>query len=157
MNNIEDKIQGHIEEFRVTKCVDPEAPTEKCIVCGETIYTCERTESVNNSYLCPVSEHNNGYQTNNGVWVCEKCQETYLVEDNRKWYDNIEIKWFHPFNFLFYQRPKMDNEWHPSDDLYQYGFSLDLTTELYYYTYDWGYGFNLRILGFGFEIVKVGK
>jgi hypothetical protein len=26
-----------------------------------------------------------------------------------------------------------------------------LTTELYYYTYDWGYGFNFRILGFGFE------
>jgi len=69
----------------------------------------------------------------------------------------IEIKLFHPFNFLFYKRPKMDTNWHPSDDLYQYGFCLDLTTEMYYYTYDWGKGFNCRILGFGFEIVKVGK
>ena len=69
----------------------------------------------------------------------------------------FEIKLFHPFNFLFHKRPKMDSDWHPSDDLYQYGFSLDLTTEMYYYTYDWGKGFNFRILGFGFEITKIGK
>ena len=69
----------------------------------------------------------------------------------------IDIKWFHPLNFLFYKRPKIDTNWEPSDDLYQWGFSLDLTTEIYYYTYDWGKGFNFRILGWGFEIVKVGK
>jgi hypothetical protein len=68
----------------------------------------------------------------------------------------FDIKLFHPFNFFFYKRPKMDSDWHPSDDLYQWGFSLDLTTELYYYTYDWGKGFNFRILGWGFEITKVG-
>ena len=54
--------------------------------------------------------------------------EKYEVEDHRKWYDDIIIRWFHPFNFLFYKTPKMDDNWHPSDDLYQYGFSLDLTT-----------------------------
>ena len=69
----------------------------------------------------------------------------------------FEIKLFHPLNFLFYKRPNMDTNWHPSDDLYQYGFSLDFTTEIYYYTYDWGKGFNFRILGWGFDIVKVGK
>ena len=68
----------------------------------------------------------------------------------------IDIKWFHPFNFLFYKSPKIDAAWEPSDDLYQWGFSLDLTTEMYYYTYDWGSGFNLRLLGLGFEITKVG-
>jgi len=31
-----------------------------------------------------------------------------------------------------------------------------LTTETYYYTYDWGIGFSFRLLGFGFEITKVG-
>jgi len=67
----------------------------------------------------------------------------------------VEIKLFHPFNFLFYKKPNIDLNWHPSDDLYQYGFCLDLTTEMYYYTYDWGKGFNCRILGFGFEIVRI--
>jgi len=83
----------------------------------------------------------------------------WMADRPRTWeeYFNVHIKWFHPFNFLFYKRPKIDADWHPSDDLYQYGFSLDLTTEFYYYTYDWGYGCNCRILGFGFEIVKVGK
>lgn len=69
----------------------------------------------------------------------------------------IDIKWFHPFNFLFYKSPKIDADWEPSDDLYQWGFSLDLTTECYYYIYDWGQGFNFRVLGWGFEITKVGK
>lgn len=139
-----------------TKCVDPDAPTEKCVVCEETIHTCERETSVNDSYLCPVKSHNNGIESVGGLWVCNDCQDEFLT-DHRKWYDNIEIKWFHPFNFLFYKRPKIDTNWEPSDDLYQYGFSLDLTTEIYYYTYDWGIGFNFRIFGWGFEIVKVGK
>lgn len=139
------------------KCVDPEAPKEKCVVCGDTIYTCERTTSVNDSYLCPITSHNNGYQTDGGLWICENCQEEYLSEDHRKWYDDISVRWFQPVHFLFHKRPRMDSNWHPSDDLYCYGFSLDLTTEMYYYTYDWGYGFNFRILGLGFEITKLGK
>jgi len=87
----------------------------------------------------------------------------YMADRPRSWKEyfsdliGFDIKLFHPFNFLLYKRPKMDTDWHPSDDLYQWGFSLDLTTELYYYTYDWGKGFNFRILGWGFEIVKVGK
>ena len=82
----------------------------------------------------------------------------WMADRPRTWkeYFGVEIKIFHPFNFLFCKHPKIDSEWHPSDDLYQYGFSLDLTTEMYYYTYDWGKGFNFRILGFGFEIVRVG-
>jgi hypothetical protein len=59
----------------------------------------------------------------------------------------FKIQWLHPFNFIL----KDTNQ-----DLKLYGFSLDLTTEIYYYKYDWGYGFNFRILGFGFEITKVG-
>jgi hypothetical protein len=55
------------------------------------------------------------------------------------------IEWFHPFVFM----GKDSNEF-----VSCYGFSLDLKTEIYYYTYDWGYGFNLQILGFGFEINK---
>lgn len=61
------------------------------------------------------------------------------------------IDWFHPFTFLFYNRHNFE----PFDDLGEYGFSLDLTTAVYYYTYDWGYGFCFRILGFGLEISKV--
>ena len=66
----------------------------------------------------------------------------------------INLKWFHPFNLVVIKRPKFE---HPSDDTYEYGFSLDLTTEIYYYTYDWGEGFNFRILGLGFEITKLGR
>jgi hypothetical protein len=66
----------------------------------------------------------------------------------------IVTKFFHPFNFIGIKRPKFDDQWHPSDDVYHYGFSLDLTTETYYYTYDWGVGFSFRLLGFGFEITK---
>ena len=52
--------------------------------------------------------------------------------------NNIIINWFQPFTFLLYKFPKKGIKWHPSDDLYCYGFSLDLTTEMYYYTYDMG-------------------
>jgi hypothetical protein len=136
------------------KCCDPDSPTEKCIVCGETIHTCERETSVNDSYLCPIKSHNNGTESIGGLWVCDKCGDEYLYQDDRKWHDDITIKWFHPFNFVGIKKPKFE---HPSDDIYEYGFSLDLTTEIYYYTYDWGCGFNFRILGLGFEITKLGR
>jgi hypothetical protein len=58
-------------------------------------------------------------------------------------------KFFHPFNFVGIKKRKFYDRW-------QHGFSLDLTTEAYYYTYDWGVGFSFRVLGFGFEITKVG-
>jgi hypothetical protein len=69
----------------------------------------------------------------------------------------ISIKYFHPFNLIGFSRPSsLDTIFDPSNDTYEYGFSLDLTTELFFYTYDWGYGLNFRLLGFGFEICKVG-
>ena len=66
-----------------------------------------------------------------------------------QWRDNLHVEFFHPFNLILYKKPQ-----HEYDDIYEYGFSLDLTTEMYFYTYDWGRGFNLRILGFGCEIAK---
>ena len=67
----------------------------------------------------------------------------------------MKIKLLHPFNFIIYSGPKTDDTYYdPNDDTYRYGFSLDLTTEIYFYKYDWVSGLNLRILGFGFEINK---
>ena len=63
----------------------------------------------------------------------------------------VNFKLFHPFKLLVIRTP---NKLYYTDDVYEYGFSLDLTTELYFYTYDWGYGLNCRLLGFGFEICK---
>jgi len=129
-------------------CADPDAPLETCFVCGKIIHTCERKEPANDSYLCPV--HKAGWQRGNGVWVCgEECDSQYEADKRSR----LNIKFFHPFNFLFVKKPKMDDpKWHPSDDVHQYGFSLDMTTELYYYTYDWGWGVNFRIFGMGFEV-----
>lgn len=68
---------------------------------------------------------------------------------------NSHIELFHPINFVLTQHPDMtDTDWHPSDDIYMYGFSFDFTTELYWFTYDWGRGFNFRVLGFGFSITN---
>ena len=61
----------------------------------------------------------------------------------------MNIQFFHPFRLIGFKIP---NELSEFDDVYEYGFSLDLTTELFYYTYDWGKGLNFRLLGFGFEI-----
>jgi hypothetical protein len=69
---------------------------------------------------------------------------------------NTKINFFHPFDLIGFSKPKIDSHWHPSDDVHRYGFSLDLTTEIYYYTYDWGYGLNVRLLGFGFEVTRYG-
>jgi len=64
-------------------------------------------------------------------------------------------QFYHPFVFVGIKRPETDTEFDPSDDLHCYGFEFDLTTECYFYTYDWGYGFNLRLLGFGFEVSRL--
>lgn len=61
----------------------------------------------------------------------------------------MNIKFFHPFRLVGIKTPNKLSEF---DDVYEYGFSLDLTTELFYYTYDWGKGLNFRFLGFGFEV-----
>lgn len=65
------------------------------------------------------------------------------------------INFFHPFELVVYDGPSNPPR-HPSDDVHRYGFSLDLTTELYLYTYDWGHGLNFRLFGFGFEIARFG-
>ena len=65
------------------------------------------------------------------------------------------INFFHPFALVVYDGPNNPPK-HPSDDTHRYGFSLDLTTELYFYTYDWGYGINFRLFGFGFELSRFG-
>jgi hypothetical protein len=66
------------------------------------------------------------------------------------------IQFYHPFELVFYDGPSNPlRKQQPSDDVRMYGFSLNLTTELYFYTYYWGYGFNFRILGFGFELARL--
>ena len=66
-----------------------------------------------------------------------------------------KIDFFHPFGLVVYDGPSNPPR-HPSDDVRRYGFSLDLTTELYLYTYDWGCGLNFRFFGFGFELARFG-
>lgn len=66
------------------------------------------------------------------------------------------IQFFHPFALLFYDGPSNPPRDY-SDDTHRYGFSLDLTTELYFYTYDWGYGLNFRLFGFGLELARFGS
>lgn len=68
---------------------------------------------------------------------------------------STDIKFFHPFALLAFDRAELDcND--PSNDLRRYGFSFDITTECYFYVYDWGYGFNLRLFGFGLEFARYG-
>lgn len=65
----------------------------------------------------------------------------------------MKVKFFHPFRLLFIKTPSKDSDF---DDVYEYGFSFDLTTEFFFYKYDWGIGVNFRLLGFGFEICWFG-
>lgn len=62
---------------------------------------------------------------------------------------NISIQWFHPFELIIFRR---DNVFDDQVFDYNYGISLDTVNEIYYYSYDWGYGLRVRILGFGFDI-----
>ncbi len=55
------------------QCADPNAPQYPCVVCGKTVYTCERAVAVNSDYRCPA--HPDGVETKSG-WVCsEKCYD----------------------------------------------------------------------------------
>ena len=62
--------------------------------------------------------------------------------------DRIYAEWYHPFDIFFYRGTTKDTEFWDQN----YGFSFDTVNECYYYRYDWGYGFRLRILGFGFDV-----
>jgi len=63
------------------------------------------------------------------------------------------VKLYHPFKLLFRKKFKGDT----FDDLTEYGFSFDLTTEILIYGYEWGYGMCFRLLGFGFELTFLNK
>jgi hypothetical protein len=54
------------------ECCNPNAPIERCVVCGAGVHTCELDKPINSSYLCPA--HGEGCQLTNGNWVCsEEC------------------------------------------------------------------------------------
>ncbi len=64
------------------ECVNPNAPTEKCLNCGNNIYTCERTVAVYNDYRCPI--HKDGFETNDGNWFCcGECYDEYFDMENK--------------------------------------------------------------------------
>lgn len=63
-------------------------------------------------------------------------------------YTDISI--LHPLSnggFIGYRGPTETPVF--DDDEKSYGFELNLTTCCYWYTYDWGWGFCIRVLGFG--------
>jgi hypothetical protein len=62
--------------------------------------------------------------------------------------DRISVIWYHPFDIFIYTGSPKDAEfWHQN-----YGFSFETVNECYFYRYDWGKGFRLRIMGFGFDV-----
>ena len=62
--------------------------------------------------------------------------------------DRISVIWYHPFSIFIYRgTPKYVEFWDRN-----YGFCFDTVNECYFYSYDWGKGFRLRIMGFGFDI-----
>jgi hypothetical protein len=64
------------------ECADPNAPIEKCLNCEATIYTCERTVAIYNSYTCPV--HKDGFETVDGNWFCNsQCYNQYFNVENK--------------------------------------------------------------------------
>lgn len=65
-------------------CCNPNAPIEKCVVCGKDVHTCERKEwgkkglipyKISNDYTCPV--HKAGVQTLLGWFCSEECYFQY--------------------------------------------------------------------------------
>ena len=63
------------------ECVDPNAPVEKCLHCGTSIHTCERTVAVYKDYRCPA--HKDGFETNDGNWFCNsECYDKYFGMEN---------------------------------------------------------------------------
>lgn len=66
----------------MSECCNPDAAIEKCVVCGNIVYTCERTVAVYNDYRCPV--HKDGFETNNGNWFCSsECYDKYFGMENK--------------------------------------------------------------------------
>ena len=66
------------------ECCDPDAPIEKCVVCGNMVYTCEQQEwgknglipyKIPNAYRCPV--HKGGVQSLLGWFCSEECYFKY--------------------------------------------------------------------------------
>jgi hypothetical protein len=66
------------------ECCDPTAPIEKCMECGNMVYTCEKQEwgkdglipyKITNDYRCPV--HKGGVQSLLGWFCSEECYFKY--------------------------------------------------------------------------------
>lgn len=57
------------------QCCNPNAPLEKCVACGNIVYTCEKQElneeDTSNNYCCPV--HGKGVETLLGWFCSEEC------------------------------------------------------------------------------------
>lgn len=53
------------------------------------------------------------------------------------------VKWFAPYRFV---------GWQKTGDVREWGFRFDFSTEITYYTYDWGTGWTFVVLGFGVEV-----
>jgi len=51
-------------------CADPTAPVASCVTCGKPVHTCERKQSVNNDYCCPL--HTDGVELAGGRWICSE-------------------------------------------------------------------------------------
>lgn len=61
---------------KTPECVDPTAPVYLCAICDGPVFTCERKEPHNCSYLCPA--HPDGIETPQRLWVCsDKCYDEY--------------------------------------------------------------------------------
>lgn len=76
MNTCNKPEKVKAEEY-MEKCVEPDAPWVTCFYCGKPLKTCERTEPVENSYICPV--HNDGVEIDcNGLWACDNCWHKYI-------------------------------------------------------------------------------
>lgn len=58
-------------------------------------------------------------------------------------FDNWHWHWVQPIAFVGFKE---------CDDVREWGLRLDLRTEATYYTYGWGYGVTLVVLGLGFEL-----
>jgi hypothetical protein len=68
----------------MTQCANPNAPIEKCVICGIEVHTCERDIPLDDvDYLCPV--HPDGCELYGGGWVCsDECWDIKVEEAESK-------------------------------------------------------------------------
>ena len=62
------------------QCCNQNAPQVPCVNCGKTVFTCERENAVDNSYLCPL--HPEGFEDFPGQWFCSQgCWNDHFVPE----------------------------------------------------------------------------